>query len=89
MDHHACSKSYGKYGTRKEAEFACAGDPECKCIQSPNCLYSNDFGNFELCGYDVELMFSSVSCVYKKADIDRSGRVFSIHILQLKFISFF
>ena len=86
MGDQACSKSYGKYGTRKEAELACAEDPKCKCIQSTNCLYSNDFGNFELCEYDAELKFSSVSCVYKKADINRSGRVFSIHILPLIFI---
>ena len=76
MDDQVCSKSYGKYGTRKEAEFACAEDHKCKCIQSANCLYSNNFGNFELCGYEAALIFSNLSCVYKKSDINRSGGVF-------------
>ena len=72
-DNYACKNSYGKYGTRKEANFACASDVKCKYVQSADCLYPNDFGHFKLCSYDTTLVFSTPSCVYKKADINRSG----------------
>ena len=74
IDNYACQNSYGKYGTRKEANFACAADTKCKYVHSAECLYPNDFGHFELCGHDSDLVFSTPSCVYKKADINRSGK---------------
>ena len=73
IDNYACQSSYGKYGTRKEANFACVSDPNCKFVQSNQCLYPNDFGHFELCDYNSALVFSTASCVYKKEDTHRSG----------------
>ena len=81
IDDHACSKSYGKYGTRKEADFACADDPKCQYVQSVECLYPNDFGHFKLCEYGTILVFSTPSCVYKKEDINRPGN-FEIFFIQ-------
>ena len=73
IDNYACQTTYGKYGTRKEADFACASDSKCKFVQSVECVYPNDFGHFKLCGYDSSLIFSTPSCVYQKEDINRSG----------------
>lgn len=73
IDNYACQSSYGKYGTRKEANFACVSNPNCKFVLSNQCLYPNDFGHFKLCDYNSSLVLSTASCVYKKEDIDRSG----------------
>lgn len=78
ISNYGCSHSYnGQYLTIEEADFACAADQNCHFIQSLGCMYPNDFGLFELCGYDATLVFSNSNCVYQKQDTNRPGSIFA------------
>ena len=74
IDNFDCKPSYGKYGTRLEADFACKSDSNCKYVLSKECVFPNDYGHYELCGYNSNLSFSTPSCLYKKLDTNRSGK---------------
>ena len=75
MDNFACQDFYGRYERRKDADSACALDPNCKFVQTAECLRSNDYGHFNLCTHNSGLIFSTQSCVYKKQDTNRSGNI--------------
>ena len=75
MDNFACQDSYGRYERRTDADSACAMDPNCQFVQTPQCQDSNYYRHFNLCAYGSGLIFSTQSCVFKKEDTNRSGNI--------------
>ena len=82
IDNFACQDSYGRYERRKDADSACALDPNCQFVQTAQCQDSRDYGHFNLCPYDSGLIFSTQSCVHKKPDTIRSGNIIFLYQCQ-------